>query len=80
MDADERERASRPGGMGAVFRGFLVLRLIGLVPLVIVAAVALGVRSLARGSDVVGVAVLVGAAVLAGAVGGVVVRGARRRR
>ncbi|HEU0317069.1 MAG TPA: hypothetical protein VFR49_07050 [Solirubrobacteraceae bacterium] len=80
MDADERERASGPTRIGAVFRGFLVLRFLGLIALVVVAAVVLGIRSLARGSDVVGVAVLVGAAVVAGAVGGLVVRGAGRRR
>jgi hypothetical protein len=65
--------------MRAVFRGFLVLRFLGLIALAIVAAVVVGIRSLARGSDVVGVALLVAAAVIAGAVGGLVVRGAHRR-
>ncbi len=61
------------------FKGFLVLRLIGLLGLVIVVAVVLGIRSIVRGSDGVGIALLVGAVVLAAAGGCWVARRARRR-
>jgi heme A synthase len=55
--------------MKDVLKGFLVLRLIGLLALLIVVAVVLGIRSLARGTDVVGVAILVGAVVCTAAIG-----------
>ncbi len=82
VDEDDNAgtRAGGPDGIREAFRGFLVLRFIGLVALVIVAAAVLGIRALARGSDAVGVAILVGAAVIAAGVGSVVVRGGRRRR
>jgi hypothetical protein len=81
VDEDETDgaRAAGSAGIRDAFRGFLVLRFIGLVALVVVAAVVLGIRSLARGSDTVGVAILVGAAFVAAAVGLLVIRGARRR-
>lgn len=81
QDESDGSRPGRPDGIRDVFRGFVVLRFIGLVALVIVAAVVVGIRSLARGSDVVGVAILVAAAIIAGAVGRLVVlRGARHGR
>jgi hypothetical protein len=52
--------------MSDIFKGFLVLRFAGFLALAIVVAVVLGIRSLARGSDVIGVVLLAGA-VLAGA-------------
>jgi hypothetical protein len=53
--------------MRDAFKGFVVLRLIALLVLLSVAAVVFGIRSLTRGSDVVGLALLVVAVVLAGA-------------
>lgn len=60
--------------MQDIFKGFLRLKLIGLVALLIVVAVVLGISSLARGSTVVGVAVLAGVAVAAAAIGLLVAR------
>jgi hypothetical protein len=66
--------------MQDIFKGFLVLRFIGLLALLIVVAVVLGVSSLTRGSDVVGVAILAGAVVFAAAIGSLLARRARRPR
>ncbi|MEJ7788034.1 MAG: hypothetical protein WKF96_24810 [Solirubrobacteraceae bacterium] len=44
--------------MRDIFKGFLVLRLLAFIPLVIVIVVLLGVSALARGSDLLGVALL----------------------
>lgn len=49
--------------MRDIFKGFLVLRLLAFVPLLIVIAVLLGVSALARGSDVLGIVILAGVAV-----------------
>lgn len=56
--------------MREIFKGFLMLRLLALVSLLIVIVVLVGVSALARGADVLGIAVLggvplVGAIVLA---------------
>jgi hypothetical protein len=51
--------------MSDVFRGFMALRLLGLAALVIVVLVVVGIRALARGSDLAGIAILAGALVLA---------------
>lgn len=59
--------------MRDVLTGFLVLRLIALLALLTVGAVALGISSLARGSDAAGVALLVAAVLLATAAGWLVV-------
>jgi hypothetical protein len=61
------------------FKGFLALRLLGLLALVGVVGVVLGIRSLARGSDVVGVALLAGSLLLAAGIGLVVARRLGRR-
>lgn len=55
--------------MRDVFSGFLILRLIALLALLTVGAVALGLSSLARGSDGAGVALLIAAVLLAAATG-----------
>ncbi len=60
--------------MRDIFKGFLMLRLIGLLALLIVVAVVLGIWSLTRGSDIVGVAILAGVVVLTAAIGMVVAR------
>ncbi|HEY5198737.1 MAG TPA: hypothetical protein VIJ51_17085 [Solirubrobacteraceae bacterium] len=65
--------------IGDVFRGFLVLRLIGLLAVLIVVAVVFGIRSLARGSDVAGAALLAGGLVCAVAIRSLLARRARRR-
>ena len=63
-----------------LFKGFLALRLLGLLSLAIVVGVVLGIRSLARGSDVVGVALIAGALLLAAGIGLIVARRPRRPR
>jgi hypothetical protein len=67
--------------MRETFKGFLVLRLAGLLALVIVVAIVLGIRALARGSDVAGVAFIVVAVVFAVGLGSLVARhvGTRHR-
>jgi hypothetical protein len=56
------------------FKGFLVLRLIGLLVLVIVVALVLGIWALARGEDVAGVAILACVGILTAATRSIVVR------
>jgi hypothetical protein len=63
-----------------LFKGFLALRLLGLLSLAFVVVVVLGIRSLARGSDVVGVALIAGALLLAAGIGLIVARRPRRPR
>lgn len=63
--------------MRDVFKGFLLLRLIGLLALVMVVGAVLGIRSLARGSDVAGVAILVGVVLVGGATASLLARRAR---
>jgi len=57
-----------------VLKGFLLLRFLGLLVLAIVVTVVLGIRSLARGSDAVGVSLLVGALLLTATAGSLVDR------
>lgn len=47
-----------------LFRGFLWLRLIGLLVLLIVVGLVFGIRALTRGSDPAGVAILAGVLVV----------------
>ncbi len=54
--------------MRDIFNGFMLLRFIGLLVLVIVVALVVGIRSLARGSDIAGIALLAGAVAVAVAV------------
>ncbi|MEA2150326.1 MAG: hypothetical protein QOD69_2156 [Solirubrobacteraceae bacterium] len=65
--------------MRDIFKGFLVLRFMAFVALLIVVAAVLGIRSLARGSEVAGIAILVGVVVSATALGSLVARRVRGR-
>lgn len=65
--------------MAELFRGFLWLRLIGLLALLIVVGLVFGIRALTRGSDTVGVAILAGVLSVAVAAGSLVARRAARR-
>ena len=65
--------------MREIFRGFLVLRLAGLLALLIVVAVVLGIRALTRGSDVVGITILAVALVFMVALGSLAARAASKR-
>jgi uncharacterized membrane protein len=60
--------------MQDIFKGFLRLRMIGLLVLLLVVAVVLGISSVTRGSTIVGVAILAGVIVVAAAVGAVLAR------
>lgn len=65
-----------------IFKGFLVLRLLALIPLLIVIVVLLGVSALTGGSEVLGIAILAAVpAVVVAALGWLVARrvGERRR-
>jgi hypothetical protein len=62
-----------------IFKGFLALRLLGLLSLAVVVGVVLGIRSLARGSDVVGFALIAAALLLAAGIGLVAARRPRGR-
>jgi hypothetical protein len=53
--------------MREILKGFLMLRLLAFVPLVIVILVLLGVSALTRGSDDLGIAILAGVAVVVAA-------------
>ncbi len=64
--------------MSDMFKGFMALRLLGFAALAIVVLVVVGIRSLVRGADVLGVALLAGAIVLA--VAGVALGRLARRR
>jgi hypothetical protein len=65
--------------MQDVFKGFLFLRLVGLLALLTVVAVVLGIVSLARGSIVAGVVILVVALPIGAAIGLLVARRAGGR-
>jgi len=59
------------------FEGFLLLRLVAFLALLVVLAVVLGIRSLARGSEVVGIVLLAGAVAVGTALGALVARRSR---
>jgi hypothetical protein len=61
------------------FKGFLRLRLLGFLVMGVVVGAVFGIRSLARGSDVVGLALIAGALVLAAGIGLLVARRPGRR-
>lgn len=64
-----------------IFKGFLVLRLLALIPLLIVIVVLLGVSVLTGGSEVLGIAILAAVpAVVVAAVGWLMARRAGERR
>ncbi|MGI8803445.1 MAG: hypothetical protein ACR2KV_14990 [Solirubrobacteraceae bacterium] len=60
--------------MREIFNGFLLQRFVGLIALLVVLAVVLGIRSLATGSVVAGLALLAGALVILAAVGSLLLR------
>ena len=66
--------------MRDAFKGFLLLRLVAFLALLVVLAVVLGIRSLTRGSEVVGIVLLAGAVVVGTALGALVARRSRRSR
>jgi hypothetical protein len=61
--------------MQDLFKGFVVLRFIGLFVLLVVVGVIVGISLIGRGSDVAGVGVLACAVVLAVGIGSLVARG-----
>lgn len=64
-----------------IFKGFLVLRLLALIPLLIVIVVLLGVSVLTQGSEVLGIAILAAVpAVVVAALGWLMARRAGERR
>jgi hypothetical protein len=66
--------------MQEIFKGFLKLRLLGSIPLLIVIALLVGVSAIARGSDVLGIAILaVVPIVVVALLGCVLARRARER-
>ncbi|MDX6689976.1 MAG: hypothetical protein QOG15_1433 [Solirubrobacteraceae bacterium] len=65
--------------MQDAFKGFLRLRMMGLLVLLLVVAVVLGISSLSRGSTVVGVAIIAGVAVIVAAAGSLAARRASQR-
>ena len=67
--------------MREIFRGFLMLRLLAFIPMVIVIVVLLGVSALTGGSDVLGIAILAAVPGIAiAAVGWLMARRASERR
>lgn len=60
--------------MREIFNGFLLQRFLGLIALLVVLAVVLGIRALATGSVVAGLALLAGALVVLAAVGSLLLR------
>jgi hypothetical protein len=66
--------------MREIFKGFLMLRLFGFLPLLIVIVVLLGVSALSRGSDGLGIVILAGVPmVVVAAFGWLMARRARER-
>jgi hypothetical protein len=65
--------------MRDTFKGFLVLRLVALLVLLIVGGLILGISAFAGGSDVVGVAILAAVVLATVALGSLVVHRASRR-
>jgi hypothetical protein len=66
--------------MREIFKGFLMLRLLAFVPMVIVIVVLVGVSALTRGSAILGIALLAAVPVIAvAAVGWLLARRAGER-
>jgi len=65
--------------MRDIFKGFLVLRLVALLALLVVGGLILGISALARGSDVVGAAILAAVVVATAAIGSLVAHRTSRR-
>ena len=67
--------------MREIFKGFLMLRLLAFIPMVIVIVVLLGVSALSGGSDLLGIAILAAVPVIAvAAVGWLMARRTSERR
>lgn len=67
--------------MREIFKGFLMLRLLAFIPLLIVVAVLLGVSALRAGSEVLGIAILAAVpVVVVAALGWLMARRAGKRR
>jgi hypothetical protein len=67
--------------MREIFKGFLALRLLAFIPLLIIIAVLLGVSALTRGLDALGIAILAGVPiVVVAALGWLMARRAAERR
>lgn len=67
--------------MRQIFKGFLMLRLLAFIPLLIVIVVLLGISALKGGSNALGIAILAGAPVAAlAALGWLMARRAGQRR
>jgi hypothetical protein len=65
---------ARVGRVQDLFKGFVVLRFVGLFALLVVAGVILGISLIGRGSDVAGIAILACAVVLAAGIASLVAR------
>jgi hypothetical protein len=65
--------------MRDTFKGFLVLKLVALLALLIAGRLVLGISALARGADVVGVAILAAVVLVTAVLGLLVMRRASRR-
>ncbi len=61
------------------FKGFLLMRFFGFIPLVILVAVVLGIREIATGSLLLGVVILAAAVLITAAAASHLARHARRR-
>jgi hypothetical protein len=67
--------------MREIFKGFLMLRLLAFIPMVIVIVVLLGVAALTGGSDLLGIAILAAVPVIGvAAVGWLMARRANESR
>ncbi len=67
--------------MREIFKGFLMLRLLAVIPLLVVILALVGISALARGADVLGIAVLAGLPiVVVAALGWLMARRAGERR
>lgn len=65
--------------MGEILKGFLKLRLLAFVPLLLVILVLAGVSALTRGSDALGIAILATVAIVVAALAWLVARRSRSR-
>jgi len=67
--------------MREIFKGFLMLRLLAFIPLLIVIVALLGISALTGGSDLLGIAILAAVpAIVVAALGWLVVRRAGKPR
>ena len=70
-----------PEGMREIFKGFLMLRLLAFIPMIIIIVLLVGISALTGGSDVLGIVVLASVPVLiVAALGALMARRAGGRR